>query len=173
MAISYSLALRNALLGSSGLKEILEAGNAAPAGLYLYLFAGPVPANADEALDMVSDHTQTVKVAADATAIADGIVPLELAASASGGYITKSTSQTWKGLIAFDGVNDASPSLTPTFWRLCAGGDNGRAAGTGTSYRVQGTAGVSGADLLLPSATQEDNGTNEFGLGVAQFGYPG
>lgn len=173
MAIQYSVPLKNALLATASLKEALESANAAPAGLYLFLFAGPVPANPDAALDMVASHTQVVKVAADATAIADGIVPLLLAASATAGYITKATAQTWKGLVAFDGFSDASASLAPTFFRLCAGGDNGRAAGGASTFRVQGTCGVVGADLLLPNATLEDNGTNEFGVGAAQFGFPG
>jgi hypothetical protein len=172
MAIQYSVALKNALLASNSLKEALESANAAPVGMYLFLFAGPVPATPDAALNMAADHTQVVKVAADATAIANGIVPLQLAATATAGYITKATAQTWKGLIDFDGVSSAAPSLAPTFFRLCAGGDNGRGAGGASSFRVQGTCGVVGADLLLPNATLEDNGTNEFGLGAAQFGFP-
>jgi len=173
MTIQYTVALKDALLATSSLKAALESENVAPDGLYLYLFNGPVPATPDTALNMAADHTQLVKVAADATAIANGIVPLQLAATATAGYITKATAQTWKGLVDFDGVNSASASLAPTFFRLCAGGDDGRGAGGASSFRVQGTCGVVGADLLLPNATLEDNGTNEFGVGAAQFGFPG
>jgi hypothetical protein len=172
MAIKLSAGLKNYLLGDQSLKDALESGNSAPAGLYLFYFSGPVPATADAPLDMVADHTQLVKIAADATAIANGIVPLELAAAAASGFIGKSGSQTWKGLVAFDGVNNASPTQLATFFRLCAGGDNGRGAGGGTTYRVQGTIGtVPGFDLLMPNPTLSNSGTEERGLSLFQVGF--
>lgn len=141
----------------------------APAGLYVYYFNGPVPENADDALDMLVDHTQLVKLGADATAIANPIVPLEFDTTATGGYIGKDPTQTWHGVADFDGVNDASGTLTATFFRICAGGDNGRGAGTGTSYRVQGTIGALGADLLMPNPTITNGGTETRGLSLVQF----
>lgn len=169
MAIKLSTGLKNYMLATGSFRAALESANAAPAGLYVYYFNGPVPENADDALDMLVDHTQLVKLGADATAIANPIVPLEFDTTATGGYIGKDPTQTWHGVADFDGVNDASGTLTATFFRICAGGDNGRGAGTGTSYRVQGTIGALGADLLMPNPTITNGGTETRGLSLVQF----
>lgn len=171
MAITFSTGLKNALLQSKSLKEALETGS----GLYLYYFAGPVPATADEALDATAttgDHTQLVKMGADSTAVADSSVPLQLAATATGGYITKLSSQTWHGIITRSGKNNGAGSDEATFFRLCGGGDNGRTLST-TAIRIQGTIGESGdVDILVGDATMTDNGANVRGLAAAQFGIP-
>ncbi|WP_251267931.1 hypothetical protein, partial [Enterobacter hormaechei] len=48
-----SIPLAQALLGQ--VKNALDGG-------FLYVFAGPVPASADDALDMVGSHTQLAKL---------------------------------------------------------------------------------------------------------------
>lgn len=171
MAIKFSTGLKDALLTTSGLKEALETG-----GLYLYYFSGSVPESADDALDMATDHTQLVKMGADASAVENSSTPLLLAASASGGFITKSSSQTWHGIIAFSGTVAAGSSGSPssaeaTFFRLCGGGDNGRTSST-SAIRVQGTIGESGnVDMLVSDATLTDNDSNVRGLSAVQFGH--
>lgn len=174
MAIMFSTGLKDALLTTSGLKEALETG-----GLYLYYFNGPVPASADDALDTTGGtgtHTQLVKMGADVTAVENSSTPLLLAASASGGFITKSSSQTWHGIIAFSGALSAGSAGSPasaeaTFFRLCGGGDNGRSAST-TAIRIQGTIGESGnVDMLVSDATLIDNDSNVRGLSAVQFGH--
>lgn len=161
--------LKNYMLATGSFKAAMEAGNATPAGLYVYYFNGAVPATADDALDMATEHTQLVKLGADTPATATPVDPLEFDATASGGFIGKDPTQTWQGIADFDGANDGEATLPATFFRICAGGDNGRGAGTGTSYRVQGTIGAIGADLLMPNPTITNGGTETRGLSLAQF----
>lgn len=128
----------------AALKAELDGGN-------LYLFAGPVPADADDALDMGASHTQIAKF----TESNDGTTGLTFDAPAGAG-MSKAAAEVWEALVAFDGVEDSETTLTPTFWRFCTAGDDGRAAAT--DARLQGTAG--GPTTDLPCAAQTDNGTN-------------
>lgn len=156
-----SSALRTAMLDNAGVSEQLTGGK-------IYVFAGPVPANADAALDMASSHT-LVAIISDA----GGSGGLNFDA-ASGGVLPKQASQTWEGLVAFDGAQAASSSLAATFWRFCASGDDGRSAGGSSTYRIQGTAGGPnaaaemdvGADALIA------NGTNKVTLTVGNVRLP-
>jgi hypothetical protein len=167
MSILTTTAAKNAMLGA--LRTALEAENATPDGLYLYLFNGAVPETADEALDMATEHTQLVQYAADDPAEEAGVEPLEFDAPA-GGVLSKDATQTWQGVAAFDGANDGEATLPATFFRLCAGTDDGRGAGDATTYRLQGTVGPTvGADLLMPNTTITNGGTETRGLSVAQF----
>lgn len=139
MSLKISVATANAAANSIGLKEQFDNG-------LLIIFSGPVPDTADEALDLVTEHTELVVISDNDTG--DG---LDFAAP-SGGVLGKSGGQTWTGTVAFDGFEDGETDLTPTFYRFCADGDNGRGAADGsTGYRVQGTVGGpnSGADLQL------------------------
>lgn len=115
---------------------------------FLYLFTGPVPATADEALDMVNLHTQIARF----TESNNGVTGLTFDAAVAG-VINKAAAEDWRTTTAFSGKDAAQPSLAPTFWRFCPAGDDGRGVAAGA--RVQGTAGgpTSGADLLFGSNT--------------------
>lgn len=141
--VKFSLASRNGLCNSTGLKEQFDGGK-------LYLFAGDIPANADAALDMVAEHTQVVVITNNG-----GATGLTFA-TATNGSLGKTVAEIWKGIVALSGAENALTAITPTFYRYCAGTDNGRAAAnTATGYRAQGTVGGlnSGADLQLQFAT--------------------
>lgn len=130
-------------------------------GGFLYLFAGPVPADADDALDMASQHTQVVRL----TNNNDGSTGLTFDAPVGAG-MAKSAAETWLGTVAFDGAESASSALAPTFYRFCAAGDDGRSAGS--TARLQGTVGgpASTASIVLSSDTVTANGTNTQGVGI-------
>jgi hypothetical protein len=136
---------------STSAEVALTALKTALANGRLYLFAGPVPATAEEALDMGSSHTQICEF----TESGDGATGLTFAAPA-GSSMSKAGAEEWKGLIAFSGADDSETTLTPTFWRFGTSGDNCQAAAT--DPRLQGTAGGPLTDL--PCAPQTDNGTN-------------
>lgn len=139
-------------LALAALKAALDGGN-------LYLYAGTPPADPDDALDMVSEHTELVKMTVDG----DGVTGLTFAAP-SGTTMTKNGSEVWKGPVSFDGAVAGPGTLTPTFYRFCALGDNGRAA-AGANPRIQGIVGgpLSSAALKLGSDTLTDNGSNTQG----------
>lgn len=126
----------------------------------LRYFAGPVPAEAGDALDMVSQHTELVVLSVDGEG--NGLT----FDAATGGVLPKAASETWSGLVDFDGAQDSETTLTPTFFRFCASGDDGRDAGEG---RVQGTIGgpSSSADIRLGDGnTVTANGTNTRALPI-------
>lgn len=128
----------------------------------LYYFSGPVPAEAGDALDMVDDHTELVEFTLDGA----GVTGLTFATS-TGTVLSKTGAETWSGLVDFDGKDAASPTLTPTFFRFCPAGDNGRGASAGA--RLQGTIGgpASTAELKLTDGTTvTDNGSNTRSLPV-------
>lgn len=134
----------------NALKNELDGGR-------MYWFSGPVPASADDALDMVNDHTQLVEM----TESGDGVTGLTFDA-AVGNAMVKAAAEVWSGLVAFDGAEDSESSLTATFYRFCADGDNGRGAGSGV--RLQGTIGGPGSDIPMTSAVLTDNGSNTQGM---------
>lgn len=137
-------------------EAMLDAAGTAFAGCFLYAFAGPVPADAGDALNMVADHTQCFRL----TESDDGTTGLNFDA-AVGMLLPKLSTEDWLGLIAFDGVDDGETTLTPSFFRICPPGDNGRGVATGP--RVQGTLGgpSSGRDIELGAATVTANGSNQ------------
>lgn len=143
MSIASEIAL-------AALKSELDGGR-------MYWFAGPVPASADDALDMDNDHTQLVEM----TESGDGATGLTFE-SPSGNAMTKAAAETWSGTIAFDGAEDGEDELVATFYRFCADGDNGR--GTATGPRLQGTIGGPGSDIPMTSSVLVDNGSNTQGL---------
>lgn len=144
-------------------QPMLDALATALNGGFMYLFAGPEPVDALEALDMVTDHTQVAEI----TIGADGVTGLEWDA-ASGNVIAKVPADVWRGLVALDGA-DAGPTITPTFMRMGAAGDACRSATPGP--RIQGTVtGPSGGgDVLLGAATLTDNGTNTVTITIANL----
>ena len=123
----------------------------------MFWFAGPVPATADEALDMVADHTQLVEM----TESGDGVTGLTFQAP-SGSAMVKAAAEDWSGLIAFDGAEDAETTLTATFYRFCTDGDTGR--GVASAPRLQGTIGGPEADVPMISAALTANGSNTQGM---------
>lgn len=134
---------------------------------FLYVFAGPAPATADDALDLVAVHTEIVKISNNATDTG-----LTFAAPAAG-VLPKAAAEVWSGVIATSGFQGAEVALAPTFYRLCAAGDNGRlAANASTGYRIQGTAGGpnSGAELQFGTATLTEGNTQPVGAFGVNFG---
>lgn len=130
-------------------------------GGVLYYFAGPVPADAGDALDMGSQHTQLVELSDNGSG---GGLNFETTTS---NVLAKDPGQTWKGLVDFDGAQSGETTLTPTFWRFCAAGDNGR--GSTTGVRLQGLIGgpSSSAEIRLGDGTTVTaNGTNERSLPI-------
>lgn len=126
----------------------------------LYIFAGPEPAAANDALDLTVGtglHTQLVEYTLDGA----GVTGLTFATTTNE-VLNKTPAEVWSGLVNFIGAQEASATLTPTFFRFCAAGDNGRAAGTASTKRWQGS--VSGpngtGDLVLGADTLTDNGVN-------------
>lgn len=123
----------------------------------MYWFSGAVPASAEAALDMVTEHTQLVEM----TKNGDGVTGLTFDPP-SGNSMLKASAEVWRGLIAFDGAEAAATTLTATFYRFCAAGDNGRGAATGP--RLQGTIGPAGSDIPMASAALTANGANTQGM---------
>lgn len=140
----------------------LNAVKSALDGGRLYYFAGTVPGEAGDALDMGTTHTQCVEL----TVGGDGSTGLTFE-SATGPSLVKAVAEEWKGLVAFDGAQAGETTLTPTFWRFCVAGDNGRDATLGV--RVQGAIGgpSSSAEIKLTDGTTlTANGTNTRSLPV-------
>jgi hypothetical protein len=128
-------------------------------GSFGYVFSGPVPAEAGDALDMVNDHT----LLAILTESGDGTTGLTFD-TPDGHTIAKNPSESWRGLISFVGAEAAEDSLAPTFIRWCPTGDDGQDAAD--TPRLQCTAGGpnSTAVARLASDLLTDNGSNETGL---------
>lgn len=136
-----------------GIKAELDGG-------FVYIYAGPVPAEPGDALNMVDDHTELAKLSVDG----DGVTGLTFA-TPTDATLSKNGDE-WSGLVAFDGAEDAETSLTPTFFRFCPSGDNGR--GAVTTPRLQGTAsGPTGSgDMKVGSDQLTDNGSNTTGAAI-------
>lgn len=132
-------------------------------GGFMYLFTGPEPAEAYDALDMGLDHTQVAAI----TIGNDGVTGLTWDA-ASGNVLAKVPAAVWRGLVALDGANPG-PTVTPTFMRMGAPGDACRDDTPGP--RIQGTVtGPSGGgDVLLGAATVTENGTNTITIVIANL----
>ncbi|MGO1073573.1 hypothetical protein [Lysobacter sp. CA199] len=112
----------------------------------LILFAGTVPRTAAEALNLASVHTELVRIGLNGTG--SGLTfdtPIN-------GVLSKSPTEVWRGTTAFEGADAAQTTLTPTFYRFCTAGDDGRAVADAlTGTRLQGAVGgpSSGAELRL------------------------
>lgn len=126
MAFKYSTGFKNAILDTGSVKGTFDGGS-------ITVYAGTVPADADAAH---SGNTALVTFTVASTG-------LLLASSASGGSISKSSSQTWSGT--------AGATSTATFFRYTQSGDTG--ASSSTAKRIQGTVGTAGADMNLSSVS--------------------
>ena len=149
-------ALSEAMLG--GVKTALDGGT-------IYIFAGPVPATPDDALDMATQHTQLARLSLGGAGA--GIT----FSAPDGAVVSKNPAETWSGLVAFDGADDADTTLTPSFFRFVQSGDTGR--GAGTTARLQGSVGglASTADMKLGTDTLTDNGSNTTSNAFFNFTY--
>lgn len=138
-----------AAAAANGVRTALNGGT-------LFMFSGNPPSDPNAALDMASTHTQVAAISAGG-----GGLNFDTAIDE---FLYKAASETWAGLVAFEGAESAQTTLTPTFFRFCPAGDNGRTAGTGP--RLQGTiSGPAGnGDVKLATATVTANGSNEVGL---------
>lgn len=142
MAINISLALRNALLQGSSVKEELDGG-------FIYFYAGPVPADADAALDMTVStglHTQLAKIAADAVPVDAGVTGLTFDA-ATNGALPKAAAETWAAKVHFVGKDEGQAgvsALTATFYRFVG---SGRDSGIAAPLQAAATTSTTGGSL--------------------------
>lgn len=123
---------------------------------FVFIFAGAVPSGPEVALNMGTTHTQIAKLSVDGDDTTG--VTFEVAADY---VLSKTAAEDWVGLVAFDGFVAGPGTLTPTFFRVCKDGDDGR--GAASDMRLQGTVGgpASSADMKLGGGdTLTDNGTN-------------
>lgn len=134
--IHFSTQLSNALLASGSLKSLIDTGK-------IYIYSGPVPATADDAID--GSCVLLVTVSNGGTGVTFDGTP-------ANGVLKKTTSETWSETIGTSG--------TASFYRLCVGSDDGSAASTTGNYRVQGTIGTDASfDLVVPSTTLTSGNT--------------
>jgi len=155
--MSYKLTPALSQKLAAAFKNALDGGR-------LYLFAGPVPAAPEDALDMVASHTRIAVL----TVGNDGATGLTFDAPVAG-LLPKAAAEEWLGTVLFSGKDDALSELAPSFFRFGADGDTCESVSTGD--RLQGTVGgpASAADLKLGAATLVDNGTNTVGVAVFNF----
>ena len=131
MATKMSTALCNLLLGvGTGHGDLSSIVNG---NFKLMIYDGVVPASADAAL---SGNNLLATLANAGAAV-------NLAATVSGGVISKLSTETWDN--ASIGGNSASG--TATFFRFQKTADGGGAGDASTTPRVQGTIGTGGADI--------------------------
>lgn len=126
MALKFSTGLRAGQAVTGSLKALLDGGS-------VQIYSGPIPASADSAL---SGNTLLV----DVKQLTSGL-GLTFEATAPGGVLVKSLSETWESNIAASG--DA------TFFRYVKAADTG--ASSTTEVRFQGTCGLAGADMPMSS----------------------
>jgi len=114
---------------------------------------------------MASDHTHLCTLTLDG----NPSTGLELD-SPNGHLINKPASAVWQGLIAFEGAQASATALTPSFFRFCGPGDDGRDDGS-SQPRIQGSAGgpASGADMLLGADSVSDDGISTITLSIFNY----
>lgn len=126
MTFKVSTGARNKMLDTGSLKTLLNLGS-------IKIYAGPVPADADAALDPANTLLCTVTNASGATGLTLGV--------AAEGVLTKAEGEVWSGVNAASG--------TATFYRHVAAGDDGTLSTT--QVRLQGAIGLAGAEMNLSS----------------------
>lgn len=126
MSVKTSTGLRNGMLVTGSFRSLMN-------GCFLRIYAGPVPASADDAIGSatllctVSNNSSATGLTFDSTAV--------------GGVLSKTPAEVWSGNNVAGG--------TATFYRLETPADDQDASST--LPRVQGTVGLLGADLNLSS----------------------
>jgi len=137
MSLKLSTGLRNKMLDTGSFKSIMDTCT-------LKIYSGTEPTTADAAL---SGNTLLCEIFEDN----DGVTTLTFNAAAADGVIQKNSGETWEGTNAASG--------TATFYRLELSSDT--QGSSTTEARVQGSIGLSGAELnltntaLLSAATQK------------------
>lgn len=137
MTIKLSTGLRNYMLDTGSFKAAFPGG---ANGSRLRIFSGSPPADADAAetgtlLVNITNNSTTTGITFD---------------TATAGTIAKTPSETWSG------VNAATN--TAGYFRLTTGTADGGGSST-TLRRLQGSVGVSGADLNLSSVSLTSGAT--------------
>lgn len=118
----FSTGLRNAMMGSSGCKELLTGGT-------LRIFSGTPPLSADDA----EDGELLMELTAGGTGAGLSF------AEPSGAKLSKAASEVWM-------TNSTEASGTASYFRFVAAGDNPMDSGT-SSIRIQGTVGEVASDM--------------------------
>lgn len=127
MSLEFSTGLKTYLLVTGSLKAALD-------GTCIRQYSGPIPDTADSAIGGSNTLLKEITVGGAGTGITFESTPV-------GNALVKKVSETWTG------VNLASG--TATFYRQCSLTDAGGASTT--ERRIQGTIGVSGEDMNLPT----------------------
>lgn len=140
-----STGLRNHLLAIGSLKSALD-------GTVIKIYSGEAPASADAAL---SGNSLLCVITRDG----DGSTGLTLSGDASGGQVTKSTSELWEGEIIANGA--------ATFFRQELLSDTGDASST--AIRLQGTVGNVGADMNFSDSAFVTGDTRRLNFYVASI----
>lgn len=135
MAYKYSTGLRNALLDTSSLKDLLSGGE-------IRIYSGSPPANADAAID--GANTLLVTITEDS-----GGGGLSFEPSADAGVLVKSTSQTWSGEVAESG--------TASFFRFVQ--DTDTEGESSSEVRIQGGVGTGASDMNLATVALTETET--------------
>lgn len=115
--IHFSSALFNAWLGTSPLKTLLNACK-------VYVYSGPVPADANAAIDGSCVLLATISNGGTAGTFD----------APTNGVLQKAAAETWAGTAVATG--------NASFYRLCVGSDTGATAAGASDYRVQGSIGT-------------------------------
>lgn len=130
--------LASQMMVGGSLRSLINAG-------FLYFYDGPVPANADAAIDG-SAH-KIFKFTKDN----DGSTSLTFQNISSNGVLRKTTAEDWKGAAI-------ATTSALTFYRWCLSTDDGTGASGGTQLRVQGTIGTDGTFGFILSSVAYTSG---------------
>lgn len=128
MTTKLSTGLRNDMLVTDGLRQLLAAG-------FVKIYAGTEPATADAALGGAT-LLCTISISGGGTGI-------NLDTTAAAGVVAKAPGEAWSG------TNVASG--TASFFRHVTASDDGTLSTT--QRRIQGSIGLAGSDLNLSSVT--------------------
>lgn len=143
--------LPNAALVTSPIRTLLN-------NCKIHVFDGPVPATAEEAIGGSNNALFSITVDDAGTA-------MTWESAVDNGVLIKKSTETWKG------TNTSGSSVTPSFYRLCVGSDDGEGVAGGTDYRVQGTVGpdITHSIVLLNPTLADDESIT---LGTFQIAFP-
>lgn len=143
MSALKSTGLANYTAVTGSLRAALNGG-------ILYIYSGPVPASADNAIDGSSVELAKITVGDD------GTTGLTFEATASGGVLTKTAAESWQGTVEATG--------TATFMRFVESGQSGATSST-TIKRIQDTVGTSALNgLVLTTAALTSGNTQQINL---------
>jgi len=133
MTLKVSTGLRNKLLDTGSLATLMAGG-------LIKIYSGTPPTNADDAT--AGSLLCTISLNSTGTGI-------NMASTATGGVLAKSTSETWSGVVALSGA--------ATYYRHVAASDTG--AASTTQARLQGEIAAAGSELNLSSTTLTSGAT--------------